>query len=199
MKRFTMKRYRNVEIGCPNTPIRKGYCIDHQHVDPRIKFKYGQEIFECNINQTSCKTQKKFALPCEKKSRTVGEFLAVYNCGIICVFRKVFGAESLFQEACFLLDLYENIQLRSNFIGYDDGYHLKKFIVSKKTERLEKLREKIIIIDRLHYKGHKKSNSYCKELCNPNNNSEIKDANTSVVEQFIECPKIINGLRKYLV
>lgn len=86
------------------------------------------------------------------------------------------------------MDVYENIEQKPLYIGYDDGCHLKKFIDSSEkikleTARLVELWKKIIIIDRFHYKRHKKANEYCKTKCNPNNYVEIKDANTSIVEQ----------------
>ncbi|RNA41726.1 hypothetical protein BpHYR1_044154 [Brachionus plicatilis] len=223
----------DVDIGCPNSPKRKSYfCEDHQHIDPLVKFKYGNTTFECSLSQikpsrrklskenlniydnflskndqvmylvdysdkspfwatkkqipnsiltsflrdvhtynNSCKTLKTFALPCEKYQEL-----------------EIFGSETLVQSTCFLIDVYENIEQKPIYIGYDDGCHLKKFIDSSEkikleTARLVELRNKIIIIDRFHYKGHKKANEYCKTKCNPNNYVEIKDANTSIVEQ----------------
>ena len=128
-------------------------------------------LTESQKNNISCKTLKSFALPCDKKSRTVGEFLAVYNCGIICGFREIFGSETLVQTACFLMEVYDNIEQKPLYIGYDDGCLLKKFIdisekIQQKTERLVELRKKNIIIDRFHYIGHKKNDEYCKTKCN---------------------------------
>lgn len=136
-----------------------------------------------------CKTLKCLSYPCDKKTRTVGEFLAVYNCGIICGFREIFGSESLVQTALFTLDLFDNVLSHPNIITYDDGCHLKKMIdqsekVVFRSKRIEKLCQKTIVIDRFHYKGHKKKDDYCKKICNPDNYSDLNDINTSVVEQI---------------
>jgi len=38
-----------------------------------------------------CYSTKKFTLPCNKKTRTVGIFLAVYDCGLIASYKEIFG------------------------------------------------------------------------------------------------------------
>lgn len=143
---------------------------------------------ENDLNLT-CRTLKIHSFPCEKKSRTIGEFLAVFNCGIICGFREIFGAESLVQATSFILDLFSDLECDPLYLTYDDGCHLKKFIdhselIVKKTNRIIELKKKIIVIDRFHYKGHKKENEYCRRICNPANYSELTGINTSVVEQI---------------
>ncbi len=49
-----------------------------------------------NIEENKCNSSKIFALPCEKKARTVGLLMAVYNCGIISSFKEIFKQVYLF-------------------------------------------------------------------------------------------------------
>ncbi|CAF0844130.1 unnamed protein product [Brachionus calyciflorus] len=150
---------------------------------------YIENFLKKNHDQENCQTLKSLCMPCEKKNRTVGEFLAVFNCGIICGFREIFGSETLTQATCFLMDLYQEIEIKPNFIMYDDGCHLKQFIdtshkIINKTKRYKELMTKTIVIDRFHYKGHKKRNDYCKTKCNPEKYADLNSINTSVVEQI---------------
>jgi len=72
-------------------------------------------------------------LPCEKKLRTVGEILATYNCGIICDFKEIFGSESLKKVANFIFELGDNMMSNPDFITYDEGCHLKEFLLKAKN------------------------------------------------------------------
>ncbi|CAF0969181.1 unnamed protein product, partial [Brachionus calyciflorus] len=106
-------------------------------------------FFKNTNNPENCQTLKSLCMPCEKKNRTVGEFLAVFKCGIICGFREIFGSETLTQATFFLMDLYQELEIKPNFIMYDDGCHLKQFIdtsdkIKKKTDRFSELLEKTI-------------------------------------------------------
>ena len=62
--------------------------------------------FEKN-EDTSCHSSKMYALPCEKKARTVGVFLACSPCGVIIGFREIFGHETLAQTALFFMLLID--------------------------------------------------------------------------------------------
>lgn len=55
-----------------------------------------------------CNSSKLLVLPCIKKSRTVGLFLGVYNCGIIISYKEIFGHETLSQAASFFMEIIDN-------------------------------------------------------------------------------------------
>jgi hypothetical protein len=68
--------------------------------------QFSQRIEKHSIEQTSCKIDKTCTIPCNKKCRTTGILLSVYNCGIVCGYRELFSSESLTQVAIFLLGNY---------------------------------------------------------------------------------------------
>ena len=55
----------------------------------------------------SCNSSKLYTLPCLKKTRTVGMFLACLNCGVISGYREIFGSETIAQTSAFLLHLID--------------------------------------------------------------------------------------------
>ena len=57
--------------------------------------------------------------------RTKGVILAVYNCGIICSYKVLFGSESLTQVARFYLDIMDR---SPKYLINDDACHLKPFM-----------------------------------------------------------------------
>lgn len=62
---------------------------------------------DVSTSDSLCNSSKQFTLPCNKKTRTVGVFLACYNCGIIAGFREIYSHETLAQTAAFLLYLID--------------------------------------------------------------------------------------------
>lgn len=136
----------------------------------------------------SCNSSKKYTLPCNKKSRTVGVFLAVFNCGIICSYKEIFQHESINQVATFLLEIIEKSNFWPYFIVYDDACHLSKFISNKAsfkfsntTQRGKILSETKFSVDRFHFKTH--TDMWCEKYCDPEKFSELQGINTSVCEQ----------------
>jgi len=63
--------------------------------------------FEKKSETSECSSSKKYALPCNKKSRTVGMFLGVYNCGIIVSFKEIFYHETIAQAASFFMGIID--------------------------------------------------------------------------------------------
>ena len=86
--------------------------------------------------------------------RTKGVILAVYNCGIICSYKVLFGSESLTQVARFYLDIMDR---SPKYLIYDDACHLKPFMDSHcelNENRQLSYDGKVFAIDRLHFKNH---------------------------------------------
>ncbi len=137
-----------------------------------------------------CSSSKKFTLPCKKKTRTVGIFLAVYDCGLIASYKEIFGHETIKQATTFLLEIIENISTDPKMIIYDDACHLAKYILNKNntgkrfdnsTERAKKLSSMKFAVDRFHFLTH--TNLWCKNNCNPDLFDDLIGINTSVCEQ----------------
>lgn len=58
-------------------------------------------------HRRSCNSSKLYTLPCLKKTRTVGMFLACLNRGVISCYREIFGSETISQTSAFLLHLID--------------------------------------------------------------------------------------------
>ena len=136
-----------------------------------------------------CNCSKDFTLPCNKKSRTTGVLLSVYNCGIIASYKEIYKSESIQQVVSFLLDTIQNMSLSPKTIVYDNGCHLKQFIEDKnnkhfkiKTDRLNNLKSKLIVVDRFHFAKHSKKNKFCVEFCDPDKHIDLEEVNTSIAE-----------------
>ena len=65
------------------------------------------KMFEKPTNFNPCSSSKKYTLPCNKKARTVGMFLGVYNCGIIVSFKEIFHHETIAQAASFFMGIID--------------------------------------------------------------------------------------------
>lgn len=63
--------------------------------------------FERKNKNSTCSSSKKYTLPCAKKARTVGVFLAVYNCGIIIGYKEIFYHETIAQAASFFMGVID--------------------------------------------------------------------------------------------
>jgi hypothetical protein len=114
--------------------------------------------------------------------------LSTYNCGIINGYKEIYRAESCAQTLAFILNLIE-ISPQPKFIAYDAGCILSKFIHNEKriidntTSRFLKLLEKVIVVDKFHFKHHSLRDKYCQKKCNPNKYSELNLINTEATEQ----------------
>ena len=63
-----------------------------------------------------------------------------------------------------------------DFIVYDDGCHLRKYAAnpsrSAATETTKRIANMSIVVDKLHFKGHK--DPWCLENCNPYSHKELE-------------------------
>lgn len=84
------------------------WVSSNQIISTKIE-NYIEQLKQFQLDQvSSCNSSKMYTLPCVKKTRTVGLFLSVYNCGIISGYREIFGYETTAQVVAFLLYLIDN-------------------------------------------------------------------------------------------
>ena len=150
---------------------------------------YYQNIKKTNDNNEGCNTSKEKRIHCENKSRTQGSLISSFNCGVICSYKEIFRSESLSQTTSFILDTIGSMDTSPNFISYDDGCHLSRYVNNTKniievTERFLTLKTKTIVVDRFHFAGHKTTDRYCQANCNPNLFPELIHLNTSRAEEI---------------
>jgi hypothetical protein len=135
---------------------------------------------ERTLAETTCRVNKEYDIPCNKKTRTKGNLLAVYNCGIIAGYTEIFLGESLTQVSIFLLQLLDEIP---KYIIYDNACHLEPFVKKHQnlnSAQLLKLNDTIFVIDRLHFFNHVGKN--CKNY-KAENHDELKNVNTVICEE----------------
>ena len=64
----------------------------------------------------------------------------------------------------------------AEYLIYDDGSHLKKFAANicrrTATDTATRISEMAIIVDKLHFKGHK--DQWCHDNCKPYNYKELE-------------------------
>lgn len=172
------------------------YLVNYENKDP---FWAGEKQIPSNVlnfyltnlksvDTETCNSMKKFTLPCEKKVRTVGVFLATFNCGIVIGFKEILKKETLRQALNFSLELTENLYKCPEYLTYDDACHLKKLLNNEQriindSERLKKFKKITLLVDRFHFKTHKKTDSFCKNNCDPDLYPKMAKINTSVAEQ----------------
>ena len=143
-----------------------------------------------NSLQNSQSGSRVFTLPCEKQARTVGIFVGMTNCGIIINYREIFKCESIQQATAFCLDTVKKCDDKFfNYVVYDDGCHLMKYIKNLSsdlfnpcTPRSLILQSSNYVVDRFHFKKH--VDSVCEELCDANKYEELTGINTSIVEEL---------------
>jgi hypothetical protein len=64
------------------------------------------------------------------------------------------------------------------------------------TERFKKLKDMKIFVDRFHFGAH--VDDFCKKNCNPYNDSDLVDLNTSVAEQINSWLSRFKHMTKYM-
>lgn len=74
------------------------------------------------------------------------------------------------------------LYVSTEYICYDDGCHLRKFVQSAKRRKLtptaEKLASLSIYVDKLHIKGH--TDPWCLENCDPRKVDDLEGVCTHV-------------------
>lgn len=135
------------------------------------------------------KKKKNIVEKCQNKTKTEGIFLSVYNCNVIASYREIFNCECLSYAATFCLDTMDHMNYIPDYVVYDMGCKLRKYIwndnnIKNLSERLIKLREKTILVDRFHFKKHSKDDTFCVENCDADHFEEMKNVNTSSCEEI---------------
>lgn len=127
--------------------------------------------------------------PCDRKSKTDGIFLGCYNCNVIASFREIYNSENIAQAVTFCLDTFQYMINTPNYVVYDLGCKLKKYIenennILNETERLKALKMKNIVVDRFHFEKHSITDQICRNFCDANKYSDLNEVNTSVCEEI---------------
>ncbi|CAM4821149.1 unnamed protein product [Rotaria magnacalcarata] len=193
---------RDVKVGCSATPVFKSknyrehlLSNDNRNGEPvlsnvrlprtRRNVRSQRELgsFQFNLR---CKTLKSLQYK-RILRRTSGIIAAAYNCGFICSLSELFGCESISQVYNFLLYMSQHIENFPDIIIYDDACHLKLFIENsnnfvQNTNAKEKLEQKKIFCDKLHYRNH--IDPWCRLNTNPYNDPIANDTNTEICEQI---------------
>ena len=152
----------------------------------RSSFKYTADELEV---QKNCAASLKEGQAKDVVATSAGIFVNILNCGIIISITMLHGSESLSQVYAHLTDLYERHGgvLPADY-AYDAGCQLRRFSELRKDKTPQALSfwERIgryIFVDRFHWRNHKDSHKYCRDHCNPNNNTRLEGANTEICEQ----------------
>lgn len=107
------------------------------------------------LDKHGCSSSKILTLPCLKKTRTVGIYLACFNCGIIAACREIFIFETLAQTANLFLDIINITKNFPKYIIYDIGCNFAKWTTNKSSDSFNGKRAKImlksvVLVDRFH-------------------------------------------------
>jgi hypothetical protein len=153
---------------------------------------YFQNISDCDVvdspgideaTSTTCKTEK--SKQKSFKHKTAGICAAVFNCGIVTGITELHGCESLSQVYIFLIWLWHTLILFPKLLAYDDGCHLKKFVMNpirkSKTLASKLLSDLTIVVDKMHFKNH--TDKWCRLNVNPNKVEAFKNLNTEACKQ----------------
>ena len=151
--------------------------------------------------RSSCNTRKLK----DKRDRRHSASIIIHAkpCGKIPHIDEIFNCESINQVYGniieFLGNLGKNEMEKIKIWLFDDMCHLKPYSEKEKqanqntiTDYFSKLPK---AVDRFHFPGHKKTDNYCQENCNPYvelKKLNITKQNTSAVEQAFSC---LNGYK----
>lgn len=126
-----------------------------------------------------------------KVNHTCGVLAFILNCGIIVSLHALPGVESLTQVYVHTLNLYDaHRDVLPNRLAYDNGCNLRKFAENETRRGRSEIAKWFwnnvgmhIVVDRLHFRNHKKSHAYCQKNCNPDSKPELVGVNTEICEQ----------------
>ena len=174
-----------------------------------------EELFSMNADalcsealRSTCNTRKIR----DKRDRrhTAGILISAKPCGIIPHVDELFGCESIKQVHGsiieFLASCSSDVTEKLKLWMFDDMCHLKphseKNVVRNQSVIAEKFAALSKCVDKFHYPGHKKSDSYCRENCNPNIELKklgINEINSPACEQafkWINCYKNLKTMNE---
>lgn len=137
----------------------------------RTSVSYCQSISLLLVNTHNQRTLVMIHLQCQSK-------LSWYLYDTIAV---------ILRQICFILKtdygFWLPLCIFSEFICYDDGCHLRKFAQNVRRQPLSPITQKLatteIVIDRMHFKGHK--DSWCRETCDPSKFKELKKVRLNIL------------------
>ena len=174
-----------------------------------------EDLFSLNADElcaeamkSTCNTRKVR----DKRDRrhTAGILISAKPCGIIPHVDELFGCESIKQVHGsiieFLASCSSDIRDKLKLWMFDDMCHLKPHSEKDHVRNQSSVTEEFALlakcVDKFHYPGHKKTDSYCRENCNPNIELKklgIQEINSPACEQafkWINCYKNLKTMNE---
>ena len=160
-----------------------------------------EDLFSLNADElcaeamkSTCNTRKVR----DKRDRrhTAGILISAKPCGIIPHVDELFGCESIKQVHGSIIEFLgscsSDIRDKLKLWMFDDMCHLKPHSEKEHVRNQSTVTEEFALlakcVDKFHYPGHKKTDSYCRENCNPNTVLKkigINEINSPACEQAL--------------
>ena len=164
----------------------------NQKDDTKEVFETEENLFDIDADKlcedelkSSCNTRKVR----DKRDRrhTAGILISTKPCGIIPHVDELFGCESIKQVHGSIVEFLGTVTPETRNIlklwFFDDMCHLKPYSEKAKNREPSEITELFAslskAVDKFHFPGHKKTDLYCREKCNPT--VELKKLNIDVV------------------
>ena len=202
---------RTKQVGNNEIFLELEWCSDKSS---NVAFE-SEELFALNADilcseamRSTCNTRKVR----DKRDRrhTAGILISSKPCGIIPHVDELFGCESIKQVHGSIIEFLgtctSDVRQKLQLWMFDDMCHLKPHSEKKEIRKQSTVSEEFgslsKAVDKFHFPGHKKSDAYCRENCNPNielKNLGIKEINSPACEQafkWINCFKNLKTMNE---
>ena len=171
----------------------------------------GEDLFDLDADRlceeamkSTCNTRKVR----DKRDRrhTAGILISAKPCGIIPHVDELFGCESITQVHGSIIEFLGTVSRETReklkLWMFDDMCHLKPHSEKQENREQSDVTELYAdlskAVDKFHFPGHKKSDSYCRENCNPNTELkklDIKEINSPACEQAFKWINAFKNLK----
>ena len=179
-----------------------------EHTGKQLELENGETLFDLDVDKlaadeikSTCNTRKLK----DKRDRrhSAGIIIHAKPCGRIPHVDELFNCESINQVYGTIIEYLGNLELEDReeikIWLFDDMCHLKPFSEKSKQAKQNDITEHFAnmpkAVDKFHFPGHKRTDKYCQENCNPNvelKKLEIQKQNTPACEQAF---KWLNGYK----
>ena len=179
-----------------------------KHSGRELKLQNGETLFDLDMDKlaadeirSSCNTRKLK----DKRDRrhSAGIIIHAKPCGKIPHVDELFNCESINQVYGSIIEFLGNLDKEERekirIWLFDDMCHLKPYSEKTKQAKQNEVTEFFSnlpkAVDKFHFPGHKRTDKYCQENCNPNvelKKLDIKKQNTPACEQAF---KWLNGYK----
>ena len=170
-----------------------------RHSGKELELENGETLFDLDSDKlaadeikSTCNTRKLK----DKRDRrhSAGIIIHAKPCGKIPHVDELFISESINQVYGTVIEYLGNLDPEARekirICLFDDMCHLKPYSEKPKQAKQNEITEQFAnlakAVDKFHFPGHKKTDKYCQENCNPNielKKLEIKKQNTPACEQ----------------